>query len=152
MPRDIQTTGAVCTLGCDGGFRREGSGNRVCLGDSWTGLRTVCDPYECDRLEAPTNGALVFPCDRDYGTSCTVICTFGYMLQGPSQQSCVLVGRSRTEVEWTDPPACIGMYACIIHCQYSQNFSQDKNFAKPSLAFRKLTISQFTNVVKVTTG
>jgi hypothetical protein len=116
MPMDKQTTGAVCAFDCDGGFQRQGTRNRVCLGDSWTGSRAVCDPYECDRLEAPTNGALLFPCDRDYGTSCSVLCTFGFMLQGSSKQSCVLVDGSRTEVEWTDPPVCIGRCTCMIKC------------------------------------
>ena len=113
-PSDKQTTGDVCAFDCDGGFRRQGSRNRVCQGDSWTGSRAVCDPYECDRLEAPTNGALLFPCDQEYGTSCSVLCTFGFMLQGSSKQSCVLVDGSRTEVEWTDPPLCIGRYEYII--------------------------------------
>ena len=61
IPSGMQTTGAVCELdNCDGGFERQ---NRECLGDSWTGSKTVCDPYECDRLDAPTDGALLFPCD-----------------------------------------------------------------------------------------
>ena len=106
----MQTTGAVCAFDCDGGFEQQGSESRVCLGDSWTGSRVVCDPYKCDRLYAPTNGALLFPCDREYGTSCTVLCTFGFMLQGSSQQSCVLVDGSTSEVEWTDPPVCMGKY------------------------------------------
>ena len=106
----MQTTGVVCTFGCEGGFQRQGSNSRVCLGDSWTGSRVDCNPYRCDRLDAPTDGALLFPCNQQYGTSCTVLCTFGHMLQGPSQQSCVLVEGSNTDVEWTDPPVCVGMY------------------------------------------
>ena len=124
MPSGTQTTGAVCEFDCDGGFERQGSRNRVCLGDSWTGSKTVCDPYECDRLDAPTNGALLFPCDREYGTSCTVLCTFGFMLQGSSKQSCVLVDGSRTEVEWTDPPVCIGKYHCKSEKFHRRKFCQ----------------------------
>ena len=110
MPSDKQTTGNTCTFDCDGGFEHQGSRRRVCLGDSWTGSRAVCDPYKCDRLEVPTYGGLLFPCNREYGTNCTVLCTFGFVLQGSSQQSCVLVEGSRSEVKWTDPPACIGRY------------------------------------------
>ena len=67
-----------------------------------------CDPSLCKRLNPPVNGAILFPCDREYGSTCTVLCTFGYMLEGPSQQSCVLRQGSTSEVEWTDPPFCNG--------------------------------------------
>ena len=69
---------------------------------------TSCNPYLCDELEAPNNGALMVPCDRAYGTTCSVFCSFGYTLDGPSTQTCVLVEGSTTEVKWTDPPVCNG--------------------------------------------
>lgn len=67
-----------------------------------------CDPYLCERLDAPVNGAILFPCDQDYGSTCTVLCTFGHILEGPSQQSCILQEGSTSQVEWTNPPVCTG--------------------------------------------
>ena len=108
FPSGNQTTGVICTLGCDGGFQREGSATRACRGDSWTGTPVTCNPYQCEQLDAPTNGAILFPCEQDFGTSCTILCTFGHRLEGSSQQSCALLEGSTTDVEWTDPPMCIG--------------------------------------------
>ena len=57
----------------------------------------------------------MIPCDREYGTTCSVFCSFGYTLEGPSKQSCVLLEGSTTEVEWTEPPICNGkIYACMM--------------------------------------
>ena len=113
-PSGPQTTGVSCTFGCDSGFEHEGSTTRVCRGDSWTGVPVMCNPFQCDSLDAPTNGAILFPCDQDFGTTCNVLCTLGYRLEGPSEQMCALVEGTTTEVEWTSSPMCVGKIACSV--------------------------------------
>ena len=102
-----RSTGSMCTFTCDTGFTLIGSSRRICrTTTAWTGTLTFCRPLQCVPLEPPENGVIVAPCRRDYTSTCSILCTFGYTLEGPSVQTCILDSQSGG-VRWTEPPMCI---------------------------------------------
>ena len=114
-PLTTQTTGIECRFSCDDGFEITGSSSRFCRpSGQWSGSATICQPLTCERLEPPENGAILPPCNHEFGSSCTVLCNFGYELESAtnsSRQTCVLNMPEGTMVEWTEPPTCTGI-AC----------------------------------------
>ena len=105
-------TGDICRFGCDSGYTLRGSRDRICSpSNTWTGSMPVCEPRQCERLEAPDNGALLPPCNRDFMSSCLILCNFGFERQGPERQTCVL--RGSNELEWSEAPECIGKNCCF---------------------------------------
>ena len=105
-----RTTGSMCTFTCDIGFTLIGSSRRICrTTTAWTGTLTFCRPLQCVPLEPPENGVILAPCRRDYTSTCSIMCTFGYTLEGPRVQTCILDSRSG-EVHWTEQPMCIGEF------------------------------------------
>ena len=117
-------TGDSCSFTCDPGYSLNGSPQRECLPTStWSGQPTLCDPMLCSPPGGPENGIVVLPCNspgplnREFMTTCTIQCSFGYLLEGPSSQTCVLIESTNT-VEWTQAPKCtitgIGVVAVLI--------------------------------------
>ena len=103
-----QVTGSLCSFSCNTGFTLIGSSRRVCRTTTiWSGTPTFCRPLQCVPLEPPENGVILAPCRRDYTSSCSILCTFGYTIDGPAVQTCVLDSQTGT-VQWTEPPMCNG--------------------------------------------
>ena len=103
-----QATGSLCSFSCDTGFTQIGSSRRICRPTTiWSGTPTFCRPLQCVPLEPPENGVILAPCHRDYTSSCSILCTFGYTIDGPMVQTCEL-GHQTGTVQWTEPPLCIG--------------------------------------------
>lgn len=103
-----RTTGSMCSFSCDAGFTLIGSSRRICRTNTiWTGTLTFCRSLQCVSLEPPKNGVIVSPCHYDYRSTCTVLCTFGYTLEGPGVQTCILNSQTGA-VHWTEPPMCNG--------------------------------------------
>ena len=102
------TTGSMCRFTCDAGFTLIGSSRRICrTTTAWTGTPTFCRPMQCVPLESPENGFILAPCYHDYTSACSILCSFGYTLQGPRVQTCILNSQIG-EVHWTQPPMCNG--------------------------------------------
>ena len=107
-------TGHNCTFNCVPGYTLFGSFLRQCLPSSiWSGLRASCHLILCEPLGGPANGFVQVPCNRDVTSTCNIQCEFGYQLEGPSKQSCVLT-KSLDGVEWTEAPVCIGEFVHTI--------------------------------------
>ena len=99
-------TGGICGFSCNRGYTLRGNSLRVCTPFlTWTGTDTICEPLLCVPLEAPENGAILPPCNQEFMSSCSIICTIGYKRQGPEKQTCQL---SSGGVEWSEAPVCIG--------------------------------------------
>ena len=60
---------------------------------------------------APENGFVLFPCTREEGDVCHVVCAHGYLLVGPSNQTCE---KENGSLVWSKEPECIGMFQCVI--------------------------------------
>ena len=128
-----RTTGSMCTFTCDAGFTLIGSSRRICRTTTvWTGTLTFCQPLQCVPLEPPENAVLVAPCRRDYTSTCSILCTFGYMLEGSRVQTCILDSQSG-EVHWTEPPTCI----CEFHIAMMQMLHTDCQQDISSFSFTK---------------
>ena len=111
-----QVTGSLCSFSCDTGFTLIGSSRRVCRTTTiWSGTPTFCRPLQCVPLEPPEHGVILAPCRRDYTSSCSILCTFGYTIDGPAVQTCVLNSQTAT-VQWTEPPMCVGEFS--LQCSY----------------------------------
>ena len=109
-----QVTGSLCSFSCNTGFTLIGSSRRVCRTTTiWSGTPTFCRPLQCVPLEPPENGVILAPCRRDYTSSCSILCTFGYTIDGPTVQTCVLNSQTAT-VQWTEPPMCVGEFFLTI--------------------------------------
>ena len=94
---------------CNRGYKLVGSSVRICApSGSWTGRPAICEPLQCPRLIPPDNSALLPPCIGEYNSSCTVVCDFGFKLEGPLQQNCVLLDDDEDKPKWTYPPTCVG--------------------------------------------
>ena len=92
-----QVTGSLCSFSCNTGFTLIGSSRRVCRTTTiWSGTPTFCRPLQCFPLEPPENGVILAPCRRDYTSSCSILCTFGYTIDGPAVQTCVLNSQTAT--------------------------------------------------------
>ena len=80
---------------------------RTCLPTStWSGRVAVCQPRTCEDLRAPDNGAILPPCNNEFSSVCTLLCNFGYELEGPERQNCTV--NSNGALEWTEAPTCKG--------------------------------------------
>ena len=107
MECDRQTVGGTCRFTCDEGYTLRGSDSRTCLPSlQWREPPAICDPPMCPRLTPPDNGFVLFPCTREEGHLCHVVCAHGYSLVGPSNQTC---RKDNTgSLTWSDGPQCVG--------------------------------------------
>ena len=107
-----QVTNETCTFECDLGYSVEGTAMRVCQADhQWTGVSASCAPKQCPQLEPPDNAAFAGSCDRDYATTCQLVCDRGYFVEESStivewQQSCDQLTGNGT-VQWSSSSSCL---------------------------------------------
>ena len=106
-----QVTDESCNYSCQAGYNLMGSVMRTCQPDhTWTGDPTSCPPKQCAELVGENHAFVVTPCGQDFNTSCNVLCEDGYRINGTDgwKQTCQL--NEELDVEWSDPPVCIGQY------------------------------------------
>ena len=106
---DNQSVGETCTFSCNEGYLLTGMSSRNCTSSlQWTeGRPTMCDPPMCDKLLPPSGGFVLFPCTREEGDSCSVMCVHGYSTSGPTNQMCEK--NSSTDIlVWSNGPQCEG--------------------------------------------
>ena len=107
MECDRQTVGGTCRFTCDEGYTLRGSDSRTCLPSlQWREPPAICDPPMCPHLTPPDNGFVLFPCTREEGHLCHVVCAHGYSLVGPSSQTCRKDNMG--SLVWSDGPQCVG--------------------------------------------
>ena len=109
MECDMQTVGETCSFSCDEGFTLRGSDSRTCLPSlQWREPPAICDPPLCPELSPPDNGFVLFPCTREEGHLCRVVCAHGYSQSGPANQTC----RKDTtgNLTWSEGPQCVGEF------------------------------------------
>ena len=112
---DMQTVGGTCNYTCDKGFTLKGSDKRTCRHSlQWDGQPTVCDPPMCHKLRPPSNGFVVFPCTREEGHSCDVICAHGYSITGSKAQTCEL-NATKDGLIWSKGPKCVGKHIVTVN-------------------------------------
>ena len=105
---DTQTVGGACTFQCNEGYTLRGASSRTCSPSlQWSGQPSVCDPPMCPELQPPENGFVLFPCMREEGHSCNIVCSHGYIMKGPTRQTCI---RTTDILSWTVGPQCVGEY------------------------------------------
>ena len=110
MECDRQTVDGTCRFTCDEGYTLRGSDSRTCLPSlQWMEPPAICDPPMCPHLTPPDNGFVLFPCTREEGHLCRVVCAHGYSLEGPSNQTCTKDNKS--SLLWSDGPQCVGEFA-----------------------------------------
>ena len=113
-----QVTDESCNYTCQAGYNLTGSIMRTCQPDhTWTGDPTSCPPKQCVELVGENHAFVVTPCGQDFNISCNVLCEDGYRINGTDgwKQTCQL--NEELDVEWSDPPVCIGQYRhCFNHC------------------------------------
>ncbi|CAI8020961.1 Fibulin-5, partial [Geodia barretti] len=108
---DRQTVGRNCRFTCDDGYTLRGSENRTCLPSlQWREPPAICDPPMCPHLTPPDNGFVLFPCTREEGHLCRVVCAHGYSLVGPSNQTCRKDNMG--SLVWSDGPQCVESGLC----------------------------------------
>ncbi|CAI8033854.1 P-selectin, partial [Geodia barretti] len=111
MDCDTQTVGGTCNFTCDEGYTLRGSDSRTCLPSlQWREPPAICDPPMCPRLTPPDNGFVLFPCTREEGHLCRVVCAHGYSLEGPSNQTCRKDNSG--SLVWSDGPQCVESSKC----------------------------------------
>ena len=109
---DTQTVGGTCNFSCDPGFTLRGlhpikSISRTCLSSlQWNGRPAICDPPLCPELHPPSNGFVLFPCTREEGDVCDIVCAHGHIMMGPSSRNCEL--NATNDLDWTEEPICVG--------------------------------------------
>ena len=74
----------------------------------------MCERPMCPELIPPVNGLLVFPCTREEGHSCNVVCADSYSIIGPSQQICEY-DSSTADLKWSEGPTCEGKCRLSFH-------------------------------------
>ena len=84
----------------------------------------MCEPLLCEPLGPPDNGIILPPCEVEFSSSCTILCGFGYELEGPGTQTCSLDASG--DPEWSEAPICIGMAVMSIVTSQS-NVMSDPN-------------------------
>ena len=105
---NTQTVGGTCSFSCDPSHTLRGASSRSCLTFlEWSGQPAECDPPMCPRLSPPANGFVEFPCFREEGCSCGVMCAHGYVINGHSEQTCT--SAAAAALDWTVAPMCEGM-------------------------------------------
>ena len=110
---DTQTVGGTCNFICDEGFTLRGSPKRNCTPSlQWNGQPTVCDPPMCPKLRPPTKGFVVFPCTREEGHSCDIICAHGYNITSSKPQTCEV--NATNDLIWSEGPNCVGEYSVTL--------------------------------------
>jgi hypothetical protein len=86
----------------------------------------------CEQLEVPENGVILPPCNNEFSSVCTILCAFGYNLDGPDRQNCTV--NSDGALEWSEAPKCTGNYKIrqripnpfrFFHCQPSNTSTGD---------------------------
>ena len=69
----------------------------------------------CPELVPSENGFVLFPCTREEGDVCRVVCAHGYQLVGPSDQTCE---KNKTgSLLWSEAPECMGEFGYNILSQ-----------------------------------
>ena len=113
MKCDSQTVGGTCAFSCDEGYTLRGGTSRTCLPSlQWAEPPAICDPPMCPELFPPENGFVLFPCTREEGDVCRVVCAHGYQLVGPSDQTCNRDVMTDSLV-WSEAPECMGEFGII---------------------------------------
>ena len=113
MKCDSQTVGGTCAFSCDEGYTLRGGASRTCLPSlQWAEPPAICDPPMCPELVPPENGFVLFPCTREEGDVCRVVCAHGYQLVGPSNQTCERDVMTDSLV-WSEAPECMGEFGII---------------------------------------
>ena len=108
MECDKQTVGGTCTFSCDESYTLRGATTRICSPSlHWIGQPTVCDPPMCPELRPPEYGFVLFPCTREEGHSCSVVCAHGFNATGPTQQTCENDTTTNSLI-WSEGPICEG--------------------------------------------
>ena len=113
MKCDSQTVGGTCAFSCDEGYTLRGGASRTCLPSlQWAEPPAICDPPMCPELIPPENVFVLFPCTREEGDVCRVVCAHGYLLVGPSDQTCNRDVMTDSLV-WSKAPECMGEFGII---------------------------------------
>ena len=115
MECDRQTVGGTCRFTCHEGYTLRGSQSRTCLPSlQWRGPPATCLPPLCPLLTPPDDGFVLFPCTREEGRVCRVVCAHGYRLEGPSNRTCRKDNNG--SLVWSDGPQCVGEFTLCIPC------------------------------------
>ena len=117
-----QVTDVICNYKCNPGYSLVGSNNRTCQSNhTWSGEDTECLPMKCSQLTVPDNALILYPCDNEFQSVCTIACNQGYHVTNMTdeyqwKQTCSL-GDMNLTVEWTKAQSCSGIYnnAIIIY-------------------------------------
>ena len=110
-----QVTDQSCSYSCQNGYNLTGSVSRTCQPDHiWSGDPTSCPPLQCIELLGENHAFVVAPCGQDFNTSCNVLCETGFFISGSTTWRQVCQLNDDLGVEWSDPPVCIGQFACFV--------------------------------------
>nr|XP_018671091.1 sushi, von Willebrand factor type A, EGF and pentraxin domain-containing protein 1 [Ciona intestinalis] len=78
-----------CTLTCNIGYEKTGSGNTVCLADqTWSENFGVCRKIECPPFTPPINGGVTCSDANRYQSNCLFHCDAGYEIIGEVTSQC----------------------------------------------------------------
>lgn len=75
----------------------------------------------CNPLVPPKNAVVICSAGSNYAAVCTIVCTFGYEISGPSRRSC------QEDGSWSNQqPSCVckfgsilnGAWVCLCSCDY----------------------------------
>ena len=111
---DKQTVGGVCSFQCNEGYTLRGSASRTCSPSrQWTRRPAICDPPMCPELRPPDNGFVLFPCTREEGDTCSVVCAHGFTTRGLPSQTCE-EDENTDNLMWSMQPRCKGNKHCVV--------------------------------------
>ena len=78
----------------------------MCLADqNWSGGDSICAALNCSTPPPLDNSRLQLPCDTQYQSTCTTVCTDGYTGGGGSY-TCVVTDVTTNTVGWNGSTIC----------------------------------------------
>ncbi|XP_077981970.1 sushi, von Willebrand factor type A, EGF and pentraxin domain-containing protein 1-like [Glandiceps talaboti] len=91
---------------CQEGYELHGNSVRRCQADgSWSGRNLTCQPVSCRPPGTPNHGSVASN-ENTYGSKAYFTCQEGYILQGPSQRTCLSNGEWSGDMPRCDPVSC----------------------------------------------
>ncbi|XP_052275169.1 sushi, von Willebrand factor type A, EGF and pentraxin domain-containing protein 1-like isoform X3 [Dreissena polymorpha] len=100
------TYGSTATVTCQTGYFLNGSHTSQCGRDGrWSIVGQTCDPVDCGAFADPQNGT-VSTVGTTYGSTATVACHIGYILNGSHTSQCGSDGRWSIVGQKCDPIDC----------------------------------------------
>lgn len=104
-------TDETCNISCNTGFRLNGPQTRTCLSSStWSGDQPECKRRQCPKIQPPTYGSVLLPCNEVFNSVCLQKCSKGYQMQGTRATKCVM---RNDNVTWSNTNStCIPTTAC----------------------------------------